>query len=71
MPLGELSFSQTDRKIKPGLARQIARVIVDLRRRSIGFVTFTGYAINMLAVPALAIAGQWSLAGAATAFEMT
>jgi hypothetical protein len=23
MPLGELSFSQTDRKIKPDLARQI------------------------------------------------
>src|SRR6266700_466340 len=26
------------------------------------FVTFTGYAINMLAVPALALAGQWPLA---------
>jgi hypothetical protein len=25
-------------------------------------VTFTGYAINMLAVPALALAGQWPLA---------
>ena len=37
MPLGELSFSQTDWKIKLGLARQIARVaqVANFRKRSV------------------------------------
>ena len=33
------------------------------------FVTFAGYAINMLAVPALALAGQWPLAAALVVAE--
>src|SRR3989442_6852617 len=35
------------------------------------FVTFTGYAINMLAVPALALAGQWPLAAGLVVAERT
>src|SRR6266576_3176504 len=35
------------------------------------FVTFTGYAINMLAVPALAFAGQWPLAAGLVVAERT
>src|SRR5882757_687477 len=35
------------------------------------FVTFTGYAINMLAVPALALAGQWPFAAGLVVAERT
>src|SRR6266511_4259291 len=35
------------------------------------FVTFTGYAINLLAVPALALAGQWPLAAGLGIAERT
>jgi len=35
------------------------------------FVTFTGYAINMLAVPTLALAGQWPLAAGLVVAERT
>src|SRR5256885_17238909 len=35
------------------------------------FVTFMGYAINMLAVPALALAGQWPLAAGLVVAERT
>src|SRR5207249_7220079 len=35
------------------------------------FVTFAGYAINMLAVPALALAGQWPLAAGLVVAERT
>src|SRR5713101_2411231 len=35
------------------------------------FVTFTGYAVNMLAVPALALAGQWPLAAGLVVAERT
>jgi predicted MFS family arabinose efflux permease len=35
------------------------------------FITFTGYAINMLAVPALALAGQWPLAAGLVVAERT
>src|SRR6266513_3628499 len=34
-------------------------------------VTFAGYAINMLAVPALALAGQWPLAAGLVVAERT
>jgi len=34
-------------------------------------VTFVGYAINMLAVPVLALAGNWPLAGALIIAERT
>jgi len=34
------------------------------KTRKYWFFAFTGYAINMLAVPALALAGQWPLAAA-------
>src|SRR5437899_275236 len=35
------------------------------------FVTFTGYAINMLAVAALALAGQWPLAAGVAVAQRT
>src|SRR5947207_5592930 len=35
------------------------------------FVTFTGYAINMLVVPALALAGQWPVAAGLVVAERT
>src|SRR6266581_4072508 len=41
------------------------------KTRKYWFVTFTGYAINMLAVPALALAGQWPLAAGLVVAERT